>query len=75
MHCHTFKLHTDPEARMFSKDGRFVALDGLGNAVVRVEMACQECHNGERAPAQCVGWMVEHARQIHQGMHEGSDKR
>lgn len=75
MHSHTFKLHTDLEAQMFSEDGRFMVLDGLGNAVVRVEMACQECHNGERAWAQCVGWMVEHARQIHQGMHEGSDKR
>ena len=75
MHSHTFKLHIDPEIQMFSEDGCFVALDGLGNAVVRVEMACRECHNGKRARTQCAGWMVEHARQIHQGIHDVPDEQ
>ena len=63
---HTFKLNTDPSAAMFTEDGKFVALDDEGDAVVRVEFACGGCHNGTVAPNQSVDWMYANARIVHE---------
>lgn len=69
MHSHTFRLSTDPNVRMFSKDGRFVRMDASGYAILKVEFACVGCHNGGAAPARSSEWMYEHAGRIH--MKEG----
>ena len=65
MHSHTFRLSAHPNARMFSKDGKFVLLDPSGYAVLKVEFACVGCHNGDTAPARNAEWMYENAGRIH----------
>lgn len=67
IHSHTFRLNTDPEAQMFTEDGQFVQLDADGNAIVKVEFACQGCHNGEVAKKQSVKWMYANAAIVHTG--------
>ena len=64
---HTFKLNADPDAAMFTEDGKFLALDDEGDAVVRVEFACAGCHNGAVASNQSVDWMYANAAIVHEG--------
>ena len=64
---HTYKLNNDPDAPMFTEDGKFVLLDAEGDAVIRVEYACGGCHNGSEAPAQTVDWMYANAAIVHNG--------
>jgi hypothetical protein len=64
---HTFKLNTDPDAVMFSEDGKLVLLDDEGDAIVRVEYACGACHNGSEASAETVDWMYANAAIVHTG--------
>jgi len=65
MHSHIFKLNTDPDARMFSEDGKFVLSDGAGYGILKVEFACRSCHNGETVRKRSVEWMYENAGRIH----------
>ena len=65
MHSHTFKLNTDPEVQMSSEDGRFVLVDGSGNAIVKVTFACLGCHNGVDASARDTEWIYRNAPRIH----------
>jgi len=65
MHSHMVKLNTDPDARMFSEDGKFVLSDGAGRAILKVEFACRSCHNGEIARKRSVEWMYKNAGRIH----------
>ena len=67
IHSHTFKLNTDPDAQMFTDDGKFIALDADGDAIVKVEFACGNCHNGTVASAQSVDWMYANAQIVHTG--------
>ena len=64
---HTFKLNSDPAAAMFTEDGKFVNLDGEGDALVRVDFACGGCHNGTKASNQSVDWMYANAAIVHMG--------
>jgi len=67
INSHTFRLNVDPNAKMFSDDGKFVNLDADGNAVVKVEYACAGCHNGVEASARSVDWMYANAEIVHTG--------
>jgi len=67
IHSHTFRLNTDPAVDMFTEDGKYLALDDDGNAIVKVEFACANCHNGEVAPAKSVDWMYANAKVVHYG--------
>jgi len=41
---HIFYINTDPNANMFTTDGKFVNLDNNGKAAVTLDFACQRCH-------------------------------
>ena len=67
IHSHTFKLNSDRDAQMFTADGKFVALDDEGDAIVKVEFACAGCHDGATASLQTVDWMYDNAAIVHTG--------
>lgn len=67
IHSHTFRLNTDPAVDMFTEDGKYLALDSDSNAIVKVEFACANCHNGEVTTAQTVDWMYANAKAVHTG--------
>ena len=64
---HTFKLNTDPDAQMFTEDGKLLLLDDDGDAIVKVEYSCGGCHNGTEASEQSVDWMYANAAIVHAG--------
>lgn len=41
---HIFRINSDPNGKMFTDDGAFVALDNDGNAAVTMDFACKRCH-------------------------------
>lgn len=41
---HLFTIDTDPNASMFTEDGKFVALDEGGKASITLDFACLQCH-------------------------------
>jgi len=45
MRTHIFYINTDPDANMFTPDGKNVALSG-GKGAVTLDFACQRCHQG-----------------------------
>ncbi|MFC1606448.1 FlgD immunoglobulin-like domain containing protein [Candidatus Latescibacterota bacterium] len=67
IHAHTYRLNTDPDINMFTEDGKYIALDDDGHAIVKVEFACAACHDGSTAPAQTVDWMYANAMIVHSG--------
>ena len=67
IHSHTFRLNTDRDAEMFTEDGTLVNLDADGHAIVKVEFACGNCHNGTVASDQSVDWMYDNALVVHAG--------
>jgi predicted CXXCH cytochrome family protein len=73
IHSHTFRLNTDPTAAMFTEDGAFVNLDEEGQAIVKVEFACLDCHNGDVASYQTIDSFYDNARIIHDRWGNASD--
>ena len=67
IHSHTFKLNADPQAIMFTPDGKFIELDAEGDAIVTADFACAGCHNGDIASEQTVAWMFTNAQIVHTG--------
>ena len=41
---HIFYINTDPDANMFTQDGKFVALDENKKAAVTLDFVCKRCH-------------------------------
>jgi len=41
---HLFNINIDPDANMFTEDGKFVALDEMGEGAVTMDFACKRCH-------------------------------
>lgn len=59
---HIFRIATDPDWKMFTEDGKFVATDAQERAFLSVEYACLTCHQDrDRA------WATENASLIHGG--------
>lgn len=59
---HIFRIATDPDWKMFTEDGKFVATDAQERAFLSVEYACLACHQDrDRA------WATENASLIHGG--------
>jgi len=44
LQTHIFYIDTDPNANMFTADGKFVNLDDNGKAAVTMDFACKRCH-------------------------------
>ena len=57
---HIFYINTDPDANMFTEDGKYVALDDDGDAAVTLDFACQRCH----ATAELTE-LSNHAKNFH----------
>jgi formate-dependent nitrite reductase cytochrome c552 subunit len=51
---HLFKINTDPQAKMFTKDGKFA------NGFITLEFACLGCHT-----AQSKEWALKYSKGIH----------
>jgi len=65
---HTFRINTNPDAMMFTEDGKFVALDADGHAIVTADYACAACHSaGGEASEQSVAWMFANSAIVHTG--------
>jgi len=53
---------------MFTEDGKFVALDADGHAIVTADYACAACHSaGGEASEQSVAWMFANSAIVHTG--------
>ena len=63
---HTFKINTNPDAMMFTADGKFVELDAEGHAIVTADFACAACHGKDGiASEQTAAWMFANAAIVH----------
>jgi formate-dependent nitrite reductase cytochrome c552 subunit len=51
---HLFKINIDPDAKMFTEDGKFA------NGFITLEFACLGCH-----PAASKEWALRYAKGIH----------
>lgn len=57
---HIFRIKTDPEWELFTKDGKFVQLDSEGKAHLTLERSCLTCHsNKDKA------WAQEKSKDVH----------
>jgi len=65
IHSHSFKLNTDYNQPMFTEDGKFVELDAEGDAVIKVEFACLDCHDGVTASERDDEFFYQTAASIH----------
>ena len=59
---HIFRIATDPDWRMFTEDGKFVATDDQSRAFLTVEYACLDCHQDRDA-----AWAIDKAPLVHGG--------
>ncbi len=44
LRTHLFAINTDPDANLFTDDGKFVKLDADGKAGATLDFSCQRCH-------------------------------
>jgi len=44
LQTHIFYINTDADGKLFTEDGKYVALDDDGKAAVTMDFACQRCH-------------------------------
>lgn len=65
IHTHAFRLNVDPDEEMYTPDGKFVRLDADGHAIVKVDFACIDCHDGVTASWMSDSSFYDNARIIH----------
>lgn len=57
---HIFRITTDPEWPLFTKDGKYVNLDDDGKAFITLDRSCLTCHTDKT-----FEWAKENAKKVH----------
>jgi hypothetical protein len=75
---HLFAINTDPAAKLFTDDGKFVRLDANGKAGVTLDFACLQCHTDieqKKGLDVALRWAAAKAKRFHSTKVGGGLKR